>query len=308
MANKNNYMCNAKSEVHDEFYTQYETIETELQYYKSALKNKIVYCNCDDYRISNFVKYFKNNFNKLGLKQFVATGYNKDGHGTYYMQYIGVNGSLVFQCGQLEGNGSFDSPECLNIFNTADIIITNPPFSRFKDIIQLLFDNNKQFLLIGNQNALTLKNVFPKIIEGKVWWSKGESLHGGIGYFINGGNYINTSESEDKQFIRISQMRWWTNIEMTEYCPHKLEWKLTKTLADGDYIKYDNFDAINCDRTLNIPIDYNGMIGVPITYYEKHDPSKYKIIGLMGFTGKYGLPQPKINGQHKYKRLVIQKC
>lgn len=161
-------------------------------------------------------------------------------------------------------------------------------------------------MLIGNQNALTLKNVFPKIIEGKVWWSKGESLHAGIGYFINGGNYENNSESGDKEFIRISQMRWWTNIEMTEPCP-ELVWNLTKTLANGEYLKYDNFDAINCDRTLNIPIDYDSMIGVPITYYEKHDPSKYKIIGLMGFTGEYGLPPAKINGQNKYKQLVIQK-
>ena len=243
MANKNNYMCNAKTDVHDEFYTQYETIETELKYYTSAFKDKIVYCNCDDYRISNFVKFFKNkdNFLKFGIKQFVATGYNKDGHGTYCTQFISERNVLVFHCGNLTGDGSFDSPECLDIFNKADIIITNPPFSRFKDIIQLMFDSNKQFMLIGNQNALTLKNVFPKIIEGKVWWSKGESLHAGIGYFINGGNYENISESDDKDFIRISQMRWWTNIKMTEPCP-ELTWNLTKTLADGEYLKYDNLE------------------------------------------------------------------
>ena len=162
---KNANLHTAKKEKNDEFYTLYEDIEKEMINYRNQFKDKVVYCNCDDYKISNFVKYFKNNFHEFGLKELIATSYNPDGNGTYYS----YNGALGYP-DELEYNGDFRSLECLGIMLRADIIITNPPFSLFREYIDMIMKWNKQFIILGNMNAITYKEIYPLIKDNKIWW------------------------------------------------------------------------------------------------------------------------------------------
>lgn len=300
MGNRNNYMTNAKSEKKDEFYTQYHTIVNELQYYVDAFKDKVIYCNCDTIE-SKFVEYFINNYEKFGIKKFIATGYNENGHGSLYI--IQYNGLF---CDKLEGDGSFDSDECIKYLDESDIIITNPPFSRVKDFVKLLIKYNKQFIFIGRQNMITQRHMFELVMENKIWLSYNTSFPASIGYFINK-HYENTSKSTNDELIRISDMCWWTNMKPTNNIIQQEHWKLNELYDEHNYIKFDNYDAINCDRSNLIPKDYTGVIAVPVTYYIKHDSSKYKILGMMGISGQYGAPLGIINGKNKYKRLLIKK-
>ena len=257
MANNKNLLI-AKKAKNDEFYTRYEDIEKELQYYTTELKDKIIYCNCDDYRISNFVKYFYYNFETTGIKLLIATNYNI-GEGSYEYRYDGREETIT----EIE-DGSYDSERCLSILNEADIIVTNPPFSLFRKYIAQLMEYEKKFLIIGNMNAITYKDCFTHIKNNKLWLG----ITNPVKYRLPNGEMTKSVKS---------LCRWFTNIARNR---HNTSLDLFRTYNETDYPKYCNYDAIEVSRVENIPIDYDGVMGVPITFLDKYCPIQFEIIGL----------------------------
>lgn len=251
---KNDNLRNAKVTKNDEFYTQLHEIENELKYYSPYLRGKIVYCNCDSPRYSNFWKCFYNNFHILGLKGLVST--YLDNEQSYKTTY---DGKTVKQ-EKLVGNGDFRSNECIDILKECDIVITNPPFSLIRPFFDLLVENNKQFLFIGTINAVKYLNVFKELKENKVWAGK-----------THPANFI----KPDGSIYQIRNTIWITNIG-----ENVKKLTLTKKYEENNYVKYHNFDAINIDKVADISCDYYGIMGVPITFIEKYNPNQFKIVGL----------------------------
>lgn len=264
----------AKQKKDDEFYTLFEDIEKELQHYKKHLKNKIIYCNCDDPDFSNFYGFFSLNFKKLGIKKLITTHYTKDST-SYKVEMTDENEEPLKT--NLKGDGDFRSKECLEILKEADIIITNPPFSLFREFIDKLTEYNKKFLIIGSKNALTYKNIFKLFKENKI---KSGITQPKI--FLNPNN--------EKKRVNAC---WFTNLEHGI----KKEIKSIKKF-DNSYQTYDNHDAIEISKLKDFPIDYEEIMGVPITYLEKHDPKKYELLFIDG---------PFLDKKQKYKRVFIRK-
>lgn len=307
----NSKLHKAKKEKNDEFYTQYVDIEKELQHYN--IEGKTIYCNCDNPHYSNFYKYFKDKFNIHKIKHLYCTGYNKDGNG-YYAEYNGTEETIK----TLNGNGSFDSEECINILKIADVIITNPPFSLFRDYVKQLMDYNKKFLIIGNGNAVTYKEIFPYIKNNELWLGH-KGFSGGMD-FIAGNNYDESKclhpkyDNKGNIIIKVMMCGWFTNM------PHIKQNKpliLTKTYNPIYYPKYDNYDAINVNKVKDIPIDYDGVMGVPITFLQYYNPKQFEIIwttdrGGDGMLDNIKLPHtrynaPVVNGNGLYKRILIKR-
>jgi len=285
----NNSLHNAHRNKMDEFYTQYSDIEKELKYYKDKFKNKIVYCNCDDPEISNFYKYFSNNFEHLGLKKLICTHYslnektyklviekdrNKDGK---------INGKDVERYEFMFSDGDFRSDECVELLKESDIVCTNPPFSLFREYVAQLIEHKKKFLIIGNQNAITYKEIFELIKDNKIWL--GMSIHSGDREFRVPDYYPLRAagfrvDENGVKYIRVKGVRWWTNIDYKERHEEFIPKKYKKYKGnEKDYPKYDNYNAINIDKSELIPIDYKGVMGVPITFLDKYNPGQFEIIG-----------------------------
>ena len=241
---KNINLTNAKKAKNDEFYTLLKEVEKEVSQYD--LKGKVIYCNCDDYRYSNFVKYFKDNFEKLKIKKLIATNYDT-GEGAFVYEYDGVN-ELVQE---LNGNGDFRSDECITYLQESDVVITNPPFSLFREYIKQLMDYNKKFLIIGNSNAFTYKEIFPLIKEGKIRTGK---------------NYVKEFKQPDGTFKKFGNICWFTNLE-THKADNPLE--LVEKYDPQKYLIYDNYCAINVDKVVNIPYDSEIIIEIPDDDFEK---------------------------------------
>lgn len=288
MAQKNSNLRNAKKAKNDEFYTQLTDIEKEMRHYKEFFKGKVVYCNCDDARESNFFKYFSLNFEHLGLKKLITTGYKEEGKGVAIIYEGDKNGNRMVEDSEiivreLEGNGDFRSEECIEFLKEADVVVTNPPFSLFREYVAQLMEYGKKFVIIGEQNAITYKEIFPYVKADKLWW--GASIHSGDRKFYVPDNYpLNAAtcgiDEDGKRFVRVKGIRWWTNIENTT---HSTPMDLYRRYSIEDYPKYDNYDAINVDKTSEIPMDYDGAMGVPITFFDKYCPTQFEIIG--GFNG-----------------------
>ena len=316
---KNNNLHTAKKARNDEFYTMLTDIEKEMRYYKDFFKGKVVYCNCDDARESNFFKYFSLNFEFLGLKKLISTGYKADGKGVVLVYEGDKNGNrrvdneeIVVK--ELNGNGDFRSEECIEYLKECDVVVTNPPFSLFREYVKQLMDYGKKFIIIGEQNALTYKEIFPLIKDNKIWW--GKSIHSGDRKFYVPDNYpLNAStcgiDENGKRFVNVKGIRWWTNVkEVINNEPLDLY----KRYSFEDYPKYDNYDAINVDKTCDIPMDYDGVMGVPITFLDKYCPTQFEIIGLMSgakdsslINGNDGRAKFYINGKGVYARILIRK-
>ena len=293
---KNANLIKAKKAKQDEFYTQLSDIENELRFYKSFFRGKIIYCNCDDARESNFFKYFSLNFEHLGLKKLICTEYKEDGKGVMLVYGGDINGNRrvddeEIQVTELNGNGDFRSEECIELLKQADVIVTNPPFSLFREYVAQLMEYNKKFLIIGNMNAITYKEIFPYIRENKLWL--------GMGYVKN---FVQPN-GEIKKFGNIN---WYTNIDNKK---RNQPQDLYKSYSEKDYPKYDNYDAIEVSKTCEIPMDYEGVMGVPITFLDKYCPSQFEILGhehdLDGKGTSVG--QFEINGKGVYKRILIKR-
>jgi hypothetical protein len=319
---KNNNLRNAKKVKKDEFYTQLSDIEKELKYYKNAFKNKVVYCNCDDPRVSNFFHYFSYNFEKLGLKKLITTCYKSQEMDLFsensseraiYLEYDGDKNNNnvpdVEEIGvnYLEGDGDFRSKESIELLKQADIVVTNPPFSLFREYVAQLVEYDKKFLIIGNINALTYRDIFKLIKENKLWL--GASIHSGDREFGVPDDYpLNAAGSrvdeEGNKFIRVKGVRWFSNLDYSERYEDLI---LYKDYNEEDYPKYENFDAINVDKTKEIPANYEGAIGVPITFLDKYNPDQFEIIGLGISSSGIEVGVQPYKPEHKKYRKEIQK-
>ena len=289
----------AKSRKIDEFYTLLSDIEKEMQYYKTHFNNKIIYCPFDDYEKSNFVKYFKDNFKTLGLKKLISTHIHLDETRSEIYEYDGVEENISL----LEGNGDFRSDECTKIKEHSDIIISNPPFSLFREIIDWLDD--KDFLLIGNQNAICCKTIFHKIKKEII--RLGVTHRGGQIFFEQPTIFDDVEKIviDGKNCIKMGAVHWFTTLDHG-FIPQPIP--LVKKYTPEEYPKYDNYDAINVDKTKDIPMDYEGVMGVPITFLDKYCPEQFEIIGKMSTTKvtdyEYGFPS--INNKNIYARILIR--
>ena len=326
MANKN--LNKAKSSKKDEFYTQLSDIERELKHYKKHFKGKVVYCNCDDPRVSNFFHYFSYNFEKLGLKKLIATCYKNnqnmdlfsqnDSERAIYLEYNGdKNGNFVPEpeeigINHLKGEGDFRGKESIELLKQADIVVTNPPFSLFREYVAQLIEYDKNFIIIGHQNALTYKEIFPLIKENTLWLGYG--FKGGAAHFINT-QYKDYASADDHQegMIRVSGVTWYTNFDISKRHEDLI---LYKQFNSDEFPKYDNYDAININKTKDIPLDYEGYMGVPITFMNKYNPEQFEIIGATESEGKgfsnglwdkeSKISQPVVNKKRVYKRIFIK--
>lgn len=293
MANKS--LTAAKKAKNDEFYTQLVDIEKELRYYKEHFRGKTVLCNCDDPRISNFFRYFAYNFEELGLKRLITTCYKNQNADLFSMgqseravmlEYMGDrNGNSLPEpdeigIRELQGDGDFRSRECVELLKQADIVVTNPPFSLFREYVAQLIEYDKKFLIIGNQNAITYKEIFKLFMQNRIWL--GASIHSGDRKFGVPDNYelkaANCGRDETGQkYIRVKGVRWFTNLDYKERHEELL---LYKHYSPELYPKYDNYDAINVDKTCDIPCDYGGVMGVPITFLDKYNPEQFEIVAF----------------------------
>lgn len=278
---KSDNLRKAKEAKNDEFYTQIADIEKELKYYKEHFKGKTVFCNCDDPEWSNFWKYFHLNFGLLGLKKLITTHYNAS-EPTYKMEYEGGNDSdtSVGVITPLKQNGDFRSSECIELLKDADIVVTNPPFSLFREYLGQLISYGKQFIIIGNMNALTYKEVFPLFKDNKVWY--GVSITSGDRKFYVPDYYpLNASgcgvDDNGRRFIRVKGVRWFTNLDNNKR--HEVL-DLIEHYSPDKYPTYDNYDAINVDKVSDIPVDYDGVMGVPISFMDKFNPEQFEIVAF----------------------------
>lgn len=314
----NQNLRTARTNKADEFYTMYEDIEKEMSLYKRLFVDKIVYCPCDDYRYSNFYKFFKDHFKELGLKELIVTSYDKNGG----------NLAIVDDWSTIEQSmdNTFDmmSEEVLKLIKSADIIVTNPPFSRSGEFMDMLLRTGTNFIILGNMNALTYKGIFCNIVNGKVKY--GATIHSGDRKFYIPDNYPLEGlccgfDENGKKYVRVKGVRWFTTLDYD--FPDFKKTVLTKKYNPDEYPKYDTYDAINVNSMEDIPIDYFEEMGVPITSFDKLNKDGFinfvdsdgndilfEIIGqLNGGTNKdnYDFAKPIINGKCKFKRLIVKR-
>jgi hypothetical protein len=286
----------AKAAKKDEFYTQLADIERELKHYREHFRDKVVYCNCDDPWVSNFFTYFSYNFEQLGLKKLITTCYKSqerdlfsqnDSERAISLEYMGMkdpDGRVPdpedIGVRGLDGDGDFRSAESIELVEEADIVVTNPPFSLFRQYVAQLIEYDKQFLIIGNQNAVTYGEIFPLIQDDKIWY--GPSIRSGDREFGVPADYPLTAASSrvdeaGNKFIRIKGVRWFTNLDFPERHEDLI---LYRSYSPEEYPAYDNFDAIEVGKTKDIPMDYTGVMGVPITFLDKYNPGQFEIVGI----------------------------
>ena len=318
MGNKNKGLTKAKKDKKDEFYTQLSDIERELKNYKSHFQGKIIYCNCDDPRVSNFFHYFSYNFEHLGLKKLITTCYKNqqidlfsrnDCEKAVYLEYFGdKNNNKIpdleeIQVTYLQGDGDFRSKECIDLLRQADIVVTNPPFSLFREYISQLIQYKKKFIVIGHQNAISYKDIFSLMRDNQIWLGFG--FKGAAGHFINS-TYKNYATASDKKdgMIRVSGVNWFTNLDIKK---RHLDLILYKKFIPEDYPKYENFDAINVSKTKDIPLDYPGIMGVPITFMDKYNPEQFQIIGLGIANSGLEIGVKPYKPEHKKYRKEVQR-
>ena len=335
MANKN--LNAAKTAKKDEFYTQLTDIERELQHYWPHFRDKVVLCNCDDPYESNFFKYFALRFNQLGLKKLICTCYNgspvqgnelmidfgdfsdepkKVAHKVVITEVKDLNGDGAVDLSDVRyllqndkniisilKTGDFRDPECIGLLKQSDIVVTNPPFSLFREYIGQLMEYEKKFLIIGNQNNVTYKEVFPLIMHNKVW----------LGY-KSGAMAFRVPDDSGQKWRSLGNICWFTNLDHNKR--HE-ELDLVCRYSEEEFPKYDNYDAIEVNRVDNIPFDYDGVMGVPITFLDKYNPEQFEILGAtendaseaiikLRVSGHYKYDRPYIKGVRKYARILIR--
>ena len=324
--NKSLHEANKAKE--DEFYTELSDIENELKHYKEHFRGKTVLCNCDDPRVSNFFHYFSYNFEKLGLKRLITTCYKNqnrdlfstnDSERAIWLEYFGDrNGNLVpdpeeIGINYLKGDGDFRSPECIELLKQADIVVTNPPFSLFREYVAQLMKYEKKFVIIGNQNAITYKEIFPYIKENKMWLGSTLSFakFRVPDYYEPRATRFWIDETGQK-WRSLGNICWFTNLDIAKRHEDMI---LYKKYNSEEYPKYDNYNAIEVGKVAEIPMDYDGVMGVPITFMDKHNPEQFDIIGMgedngSGHSGGVwngGSKSCLVNGKAAFKRIFIRR-
>lgn len=313
----NNNLNAVKHDIdRDEYFTLLDDVETEVAHYKDQLRGKVIYCPCDDEK-SAFYKYFVAQFDVIGLKGLIATHYNRDGSPSYRIDYNGVEKKII----PLQGDGDYASDECMAILrNEADVIITNPPFSKSKEIVPMLANSGKKFLVMGNMNSLTFKEIFPLFKDNKIW----------AGYAFNKTMYYRMPDSRTRydekktaqmndgyKYGKVPAVCWFTNLDVSKRHEDLI---LYEHYTPEKYSHYDNYDAIevgavntmmkNGKVIYGIPMDYDGVMGVPISYLGVHNPEQFEIVGL----DRYTVPKEflvggrvAISGRPTYARILIRK-
>lgn len=293
MSNKN--LMAAKRNKNDEFYTLYEDVASECSHYIEHFENKIIYMNCDNPKYSNFWKYFKDNFHTLKLKKIISTYYIENEQ-TYKTEFDGITETKTL----LNGNGDFRSDECIEILKESDLVITNPPFSLWRMFLSQLMEYNKKFLIIGNLNAVSCKYVFECMKENKVYITS---------------RRIRFFKQPDGSITKLGNGCWYSNLKSDERIQPL---NLYKKYTPEEYPVYDDYNAINCNKTKDIPCDYDGLIGVPVSFIEKYNPSQFELIDLLSRYSIFDLQGTNekirnkrthatcINGKALYSRLIIK--
>jgi len=353
MAQKNTNLKAAKKNKNDEFYTLYDDINAELRHYVKHFKDKVVFCNCDDPESSNFWKFFVQNFRNYEIKKVISTHFNQDGSPSYKLEYDGqeLNGQQVWLKTPLHGDGDFRSEECVELLKQADIVVTNPPFSLFRAYVAQLMEYKKKFLIIGNINAVTYKEFFPLLKDNKVW--AGFSFNKTMSFTMPEHYQGKNRDANGRKIAKVPAVAWYTNLDIEKR--HELLLKPNEAHYkyyghEEDYPKYDNYDAINVDKVAQIPDDYmpcwfncnkastceyalkegfapdaacelksNGAMGVPITFFDKHNPDEFIILGMCASAGydarivgiartAEGDARPLINGKTTYARIFDERC
>ncbi len=320
----NKYFIKARKSKQDEFYTILSDIENELKHYKTHFKNKIVYCNCDDPRKSNFFHYFSFNFEKLKLKKLITTCYKNQNSDLFskhqdekavFLEYEGdknknkVPDPEEIGINHLNGDGDFRSEESLNLLKESDIVVTNPPFSLFREYVHQLFEYDKKFLIIGTWNAITSKEIFKFFMDNKLWIGKNSNRN--FSGFIVPDHYelFGTEARIDKNGNRIVSSNnncWFTNLDLPKRHEPLI---LYKKYSPDEYPKYDSCNAIEVSKVNDIPKNYKGVMGVPITFLNKYNPDQFEIIGMDDFNLKYPSWRgrgPDLNGKTIYRRIMIK--
>jgi hypothetical protein len=309
----NRSLVGAKLAKEDEFYTQLSDIEHELKHYKKHFKGKTVYLNCDDPRVSNFFHYFSYNFEKLGLKKLIATCYknqvvdlfsqnkaedaiclvyegDKDGNMTPSLDEISIK--------QLKGDGDFRSPESIELLKESDIIVTNPPFSLFREYVAQLMEYDKKFLIVGNQNAISYKEIFALIKANRVWLgvNNGDMAFSVPDYY-KPRDTRSWVDEQGQKWRSLGNAAWFTNLDLAKRHEDLI---LYKTYDPKLYPSYDNYNAIEVSKVSDIPMDFDGVMGVPLTFLDKHNPDQFEILGLSGTsyptTKSYGTKEKVVDG------------
>lgn len=296
MGNNNANLHTAKKVKNDEFYTLYKEVENEMKHYNLA--DKVIYCNCDNHKESNFVKYFLNNFESLGIKKLIATSYNENGHGTAFI-YTDHPTTIT-----LKGDGDFRSTECQQYLDEADVVITNPPFSLFREFVTLLMDKGKKFLILGNMNAITYKEIFKYIQDNQLWL--GVSLNGTKCSFVVPESYEgnNVYIENGVRYAKVNNAIWFTNIDNGKTSQFLT---LTKKYDPNIYHTYDNYCGIDVPKVAEIPQDYNGVMGVPITFLHKYNPLQFKIVKFRKGDDDKDLVYSVSDGKvQPYFRILVQ--
>lgn len=345
----NENLHQAKVAKNDEFYTQLTDVEKEMLHYRQHFNGATVLCNCDDPFESAFFKYFVLNFNRLHLKKLISTCYAGSPVAGSQMSLFDLTGDeskrrkpykaivtsvhdttgdggidmddikTLFKSGEnelteLEGDGDFRSPECLALMDEADIVTSNPPFSLFRPYVGALMEHEKKFIIIGNVNAITYKEVFPLIMENRLWL--GASIHSGDRKFYVPDDYpLNAAgcgvDEDGRRFIRVKGVRWFTNLDLKQRHEDLI---LVKRYTPEAYPHYDNYDAIEVSKVADIPCDYAGVMGVPITILDKYSPEQFEIMGCSYSYGDIGEPWHRtgdsfnvsVDGKNVYKRIFIR--
>lgn len=287
--NGNKQLGEAKKNKKDEFYTQLSDIERELRHYEHHFKGKTVLCNCDDPRISNFFHYFSYKFNDLGLKRLITTCYKNQERDLFsqnnseraiWLEYLGdKNGNRVPDPEEIgiryfKGDGDFRSAECIELLKQADIVVTNPPFSLFREYVAQLVKYDKKFLIVGHQNAVTYKEIFPLIRDNRMWLGYG--FVGGAAHFISKYEDTATAGCHKNGMIRVSGVVWFTNMQIPKRAERLVLYRKYNPI---DYLRYANYNAIDVGKTADIPEDWDGLIGVPKSFLDKYNPDQFEIVG-----------------------------
>jgi len=322
----------AKANKQDDFYTNLSVVEDEMRHHSAHFKNKIILCNCDDPRTSKFFHYFAYNFEKLGLKKLITTCYKNQDIDLFsknncekavYLEYEGdKNGNKIpdleeIEVKELNGDGDFRSDECIELLKQSDIVVTNPPFSLFREYVDQLVQHKKKFIIIGNQNAITYKETFRLILTNKIWI--GASIHSGDREFRIPNDLETRSKNvrkdeEGNKYIKVPGVRWFTNLDFKQRHEDII---LYKKYNSEEFPTYDNYDAIEVSKTKNIPLDFKGVMGVPISFLMKHNPEQFDILGLSASAGYnkdiVGIPfrgtkdaRCLVDGKNTYARIFIK--